>query len=139
MRSAVTGASGVFGRGIAARLRSEGHEIVSLARHQPRNRFSDSDFVEAYIRDAASVYRAVNGADVVADVSYTGGGETWVWEAGPGDRCPVRNDLLPGHRWRQGWAHHVDEQRRPKITEALMETYNGRLLQTCALREKVAN
>ena len=70
-------------------------------------------------------------------VSYTGGGETWVWEAGPGARCPVRKDLLPGHRWRQGWAHHVDEKRQPKTTEALMETYNGRLLDTGALREKV--
>lgn len=73
-----------------------------------------------------------------AKVSYTGGGETWVWEAAPGGRCPLRKDLPAGHRWRQGWAHHVDEQRRPKTTEALMETYNGRLLDTGALREKVA-
>jgi hypothetical protein len=73
-----------------------------------------------------------------AAVSYTGRGETWVWEAAPGGRCPVREDLPPGHRWRQGWAHHVDEQRRPKATEALMETYNGRLLDTGALREKVS-
>ncbi|WP_245650673.1 hypothetical protein [Nocardia harenae] len=68
-----------------------------------------------------------------AKVSYTGGGETWVWEAVPGGRCPVREDLPAGHRWRQGWAHHVDETRRPKTTEALMETYNGRLLDTGAL------
>lgn len=72
-------------------------------------------------------------------VSYTGGGETWVWEALPGARCPVRKDLPAGHRWRQGWAHHVDEPRRPKTTEALMETYNGRLIETGALRETVAN
>ena len=70
MRIAVTGASGVFGRGIAARLRSEGYEVVGLARHRPRNWFSDSDFVEADIRDAASVYRAVNGADVVAHCAW---------------------------------------------------------------------
>ena len=73
-----------------------------------------------------------------AKVSYTGGGETWVWEALPGARCPVRKDLPAGHRWRQGWAHHVDERRRPKTTEALMETYNGRLIETGALRERVA-
>ncbi len=70
MRIAVTGASGVFGRGIAARLRSEGHEVVGLARHRPRNWFSDSDFVEGDIRDADRVLRAVNGADVVAHCAW---------------------------------------------------------------------
>ena len=70
MRIAVTGASGVFGRGIAARLRSEGHEVVGLARHRPRNWFSDSDFIEGDIRDPASVARAVNGADVVAHCAW---------------------------------------------------------------------
>lgn len=74
-----------------------------------------------------------------AKVSYTGGGETWVWEAASGGRCPVRKDLPAGHRWRQGWVHHIDEQRHPKTTEALMETYNSRLLETGALRDKVAN
>jgi len=72
-------------------------------------------------------------------VSYTGHGETWVWEAATGGRCPVRKELPAGHRWRQGWVHRVDEKRRPKTTEALMETYNGRLIDTGALREKVAN
>jgi len=70
MRIAVTGASGVFGRGIAARLRSEGHEVVGLARHRPGNWFSDSAFVEADIRDADKVRRAVNGADVVAHCAW---------------------------------------------------------------------
>ncbi len=70
MRIAVTGASGVFGRGIAARLRSQGHEVVGLARHQPRNWFADSDFVESDIRDAASVHRAVNGAEAVAHCAW---------------------------------------------------------------------
>ncbi|MEB3070714.1 NAD-dependent epimerase/dehydratase family protein [[Mycobacterium] vasticus] len=70
MRIAVTGASGVFGRGIAARLRSEGHEVVGLARHRPHNWFSDSDFIEADIRDTASVARAVTGADVVAHCAW---------------------------------------------------------------------
>jgi nucleoside-diphosphate-sugar epimerase/phosphohistidine swiveling domain-containing protein len=70
MRIAVTGASGVFGRGIAARLRSQGHEVVGLARHRPQSWFVDSDFVESDIRDAASVYKAVNGADVVAHCAW---------------------------------------------------------------------
>jgi nucleoside-diphosphate-sugar epimerase/phosphohistidine swiveling domain-containing protein len=70
MRIAVTGASGVFGRGIAARLRSEGHVVVGLARHRPRNWFSDSDFIEGDIRDVQSVARAVAGADVVAHCAW---------------------------------------------------------------------
>jgi nucleoside-diphosphate-sugar epimerase len=70
MRIAVTGASGVFGRGIAARLHSEGHETVGLARHRPHNWFADSDFVEADIRDVAGVHRAINGADVVAHCAW---------------------------------------------------------------------
>jgi hypothetical protein len=61
-------------------------------------------------------------------VTYEGGGETWIWEALPtGGRCPVRTDLIEGHRWIQGWVHRDGEKRRPICTEALMETYNGRL------------
>jgi nucleoside-diphosphate-sugar epimerase/phosphohistidine swiveling domain-containing protein len=70
MRITVTGASGVFGRGIAARLRSQGHDVVGLARHRPQNWFADCDFVQADIRDAASVCRAVKGADVVAHCAW---------------------------------------------------------------------
>ncbi|TAM64508.1 NAD-dependent epimerase/dehydratase family protein [Mycobacterium sp.] len=70
MRIAVTGASGVFGRGIAARLRSEGHTVLGLARHRPRNWFSDSDFIEGDIRDADRVRCAVNGVDVVAHCAW---------------------------------------------------------------------
>jgi hypothetical protein len=77
----------------------------------------------------------LDDATFPARVTYTGGGETWVWEAAEGGRCPVRKDLPAGHRWRQGWVHHIDETRRPKTTEALMETYNARLRDTGALRE----
>lgn len=70
MRILVTGASGVFGRGIAARLRSHGHDVVGLARHRPGSWFTESDFVESDIRDAASVNKAVNGADVVAHCAW---------------------------------------------------------------------
>jgi len=70
MRIAVTGASGVFGRGIAARLRSEGHDVVGLARRRPRNWFSDCDFVDGDIRDAEAVRRAVDGAEVVAHCAW---------------------------------------------------------------------
>jgi hypothetical protein len=67
-------------------------------------------------------------------VTYTGGGQTWVWEANEGGRCPIRHDLEKGHRWRQGWVHEAGETRKPVVTEALMETYNGRLLETGALK-----
>jgi hypothetical protein len=61
-------------------------------------------------------------------VRYTGGGETWIWEAHPsGGRCPIRTDLPEGHRWIQGWVYREGETRKPVCTEALMETYNGRL------------
>lgn len=66
-------------------------------------------------------------------VTYTGGGQTWVWEANEGGRCPLRTDLGAGHRWRQGWVHLAGETRKPVCTEALMETYNDRLLNTGAL------
>jgi hypothetical protein len=70
-------------------------------------------------------------------VTYTGGGQTWIWEANEGGRCPIRRDLEPGHRWRQGWVHAAGETRRPKVTEALMETYNKRLIETGALKPAV--
>ncbi|MGH2728882.1 MAG: hypothetical protein ACRDKS_18060 [Actinomycetota bacterium] len=61
-------------------------------------------------------------------VRYTGEGETWIWEAhASGGRCPVRTDLPEGHRWIQGWVYRQGEMRKPVCTEALMETYNGRL------------
>lgn len=66
-------------------------------------------------------------------VTYRGGGQTWIWEALEGGRCPVRHDLPDAHRWRQGWVHPEGETRRPKTTEALMETYNARLLKAGAV------
>ncbi|MGH2794443.1 MAG: hypothetical protein ACRDKG_09060 [Actinomycetota bacterium] len=61
-------------------------------------------------------------------VRFTGGGETWLWEAfSAGGRLPVRKDLPDQHRWTQGWVHREGETRRPVSTEAMMETYNDRL------------
>jgi hypothetical protein len=68
-------------------------------------------------------------------VTYTGGGQTWIWEANEGGRCPIRHDLEKGHRWRQGWVHQAGDTRKPVVTEALMETYNGRLIETGALKK----
>ena len=70
MRVAVTGASGVIGRGVVARLLSRGHDVVGLARHRPESWPSAADFVQGDIRDAAGVRRAVAGADVVAHCAW---------------------------------------------------------------------
>lgn len=70
MRIAVTGASGVIGRGITARLLSQGHDVVGLARRRPQSWPSAAAFVEADIRDADTVGRGVAGADVVAHLAW---------------------------------------------------------------------
>lgn len=70
MRVAVTGASGVLGRGIAARLLTLGHDVVGLSRHCPESWPTAAEFVQADIRDARAVRRAVSGADVVAHCAW---------------------------------------------------------------------
>ncbi|MGV7742084.1 sugar epimerase family protein [Mycobacterium kansasii] len=79
MRVAITGASGVLGRGLAARLLSQGHQVVGIARHRPESWLSAADFVAADIRDAAAVGRAITGADVVAHCA-------WARSPGPDSR-----------------------------------------------------
>lgn len=71
MRIAVTGASGVVGRGIVARLSSQGHDVVGLARHRPESWPSTVDFVQTDIRDATGVRRALARAEVVAHCAWT--------------------------------------------------------------------
>lgn len=70
MRIAITGASGVLGRGLAARLLTQGHDVVGIARHRPESWPSAADFVETDIRDAAAVSRALAGAEVVAHCAW---------------------------------------------------------------------
>ncbi|QUR67888.1 sugar epimerase family protein [Mycobacterium spongiae] len=70
MKIAVTGASGMLGRGIVSRLLSQGHDVVGLAQHRPESWLSAADFVTGDIRDVAAVRRAVTGADVVAHFAW---------------------------------------------------------------------
>jgi nucleoside-diphosphate-sugar epimerase/phosphohistidine swiveling domain-containing protein len=70
VRIAVTGASGVLGRGLVARLLSQGHEVAGIARRKPESWPSSGDFVAADIRDADAVRRAVTGADVVVHCAW---------------------------------------------------------------------
>jgi uncharacterized protein YbjT (DUF2867 family) len=45
MKVLIVGASGLIGSAIAARLASEGHEIVAVARHPPQNSFPSATWV----------------------------------------------------------------------------------------------
>jgi len=69
----------VLGRGLAAGLLSQGHQVAGIARHRPRSWPSTAEFITADIRDDAAVVRAVNGADVVAHCA-------WARSAGPDER-----------------------------------------------------
>jgi nucleoside-diphosphate-sugar epimerase/phosphohistidine swiveling domain-containing protein len=79
VRIAVTGASGILGRGLAARLLSQGHDVVGIARHRPESWSSAAEFVAADIREVGAVKRALTGADVVAHCA-------WAKGPGPADR-----------------------------------------------------
>jgi len=70
VRIAVTGASGVLGRGLVPRLLNQGHDVVGLARHRPDSWPSQADFVAGDITDTVAVRRAVDGADVVAHCAW---------------------------------------------------------------------
>jgi nucleoside-diphosphate-sugar epimerase/phosphohistidine swiveling domain-containing protein len=76
VKIAVIGASGVIGRGVVARLLSQGHDVVGLAHHRPESWPSHADFVQSDIRDAAGVRRAVAGTDVVVHCAWATNRET---------------------------------------------------------------
>ncbi|ORB73569.1 sugar epimerase family protein [Mycobacterium scrofulaceum] len=80
MRIAVTGAGGVLGRGLTARLLSQGHDVIGISRHRPESWPSAAEFVAADIRDTDVVTRALGGADVVAHLA-------WANSPGPGARA----------------------------------------------------
>jgi nucleoside-diphosphate-sugar epimerase len=70
VRIAVTGASGVVGRGVVLRLLSQGHDVIGLARHRPESWPSAASFVQRDIRDTAGVDRLVSGANVVVHCAW---------------------------------------------------------------------
>ena len=87
MRIAVTGASGVIGRGVVLRLLSLGHDVVGLARRRPESWPSAASFVQSDIRDAAGVQRAVAGTEVVVHCA---------WAVNPGADHPVDREINIG-------------------------------------------
>lgn len=70
MRIAVTGAGGVLGRGLTARLLSQGYDVVGTGPHRPESWPRAAGFVAADIRDAAAVRRVIADADVVAHCAW---------------------------------------------------------------------
>jgi hypothetical protein len=61
-------------------------------------------------------------------VTYTTArGEVWIWEAAPGGRTPIRTDISPDHRWREGVVRRQGDDRPVAVAEALMEVYNDRV------------
>jgi nucleoside-diphosphate-sugar epimerase/phosphohistidine swiveling domain-containing protein len=94
VRIAVTGASGVIGRGVVVRLLSSGHDVVGLARHRPESWPSEATFVHGDIRDPATVRRAVAGAEVVVHCA---------WAVNPSSGQPVDRQINIG-----GTANVVD-------------------------------
>jgi nucleoside-diphosphate-sugar epimerase/phosphohistidine swiveling domain-containing protein len=105
VRIAVTGASGVLGRGLAARLLFQGHDVVGIARHRPESWPNTADFVAADIRDTAAVNRSVAGADIVAHCA-------WAKSPGPDDRI----------------SHQVNIGGTLNVLEAMAETGTGRIV-----------
>jgi nucleoside-diphosphate-sugar epimerase/phosphohistidine swiveling domain-containing protein len=105
VRIAVTGASGVLGRGLAARLLSQGHDVAGIARHRPESWPSAADFVVADIRDGAEVRRAIAGADVVAHCA-------WSRTPGPDDRISRQVNIDGTHN----------------VLQAMAETGTGRIV-----------
>lgn len=60
----------MLGRGLVARLLSQGHDVVGISRHRPESWSSAADFVAGDIRDLAAVRRAIAGAEVVAHCAW---------------------------------------------------------------------
>lgn len=87
MKIVVTGAGGVAGRGVASRLRNAGHNVVGLALQRPDSWPLTTDFVEADIRDATAVRRAVVGAEVVVHCA---------WAVSSGSDRQLANDVNVG-------------------------------------------
>ncbi|QLL05423.1 PEP-utilizing enzyme [Mycobacterium vicinigordonae] len=87
MRITVTGAGGVLGRGLVARLIGQGHEVTGISRHRPESWPNTADFISGDIRDVAAVGRALSGADAVAHLVPEPAGTANVLRAMTETRC----------------------------------------------------
>lgn len=87
------------------RLLTQGHDVVGLARHRPESWPSAADFVDADIRDAAAVRRALAGAEVVAHCA-------WANTPGPDERI----------------GHEVNIDGARNVLDAMVETGSRRIV-----------
>lgn len=87
------------------RLLTQGHDVVGLARHRPESWPSAADFVDADIRDAAAVKRALAGAEVVAHCA-------WANTPGPDERI----------------GHEVNIDGARNVLDAMVETGSRRIV-----------
>ena len=70
MKVLVTGATGVYGRSVVERLHRAGHEVVAVARHEPRALPHGVRFASADVSDLEAVTRAMDGCDVVCHLAF---------------------------------------------------------------------
>jgi nucleoside-diphosphate-sugar epimerase len=70
MKVLVTGATGVYGRGVVERLVRAGHEVVAMARNPPRALPSGATFSQGDVAEYAHVRRAMEGCEVVAHMAF---------------------------------------------------------------------
>ncbi|HEX6388006.1 MAG TPA: NAD-dependent epimerase/dehydratase family protein, partial [Solirubrobacteraceae bacterium] len=70
MKVLVTGATGVYGRGVVERLVRAGHEVVAMARNGPRALPPGVTFAQGDVAEYADVQRAMDGCEVVAHLAF---------------------------------------------------------------------
>ena len=128
MKIVVTGAGGVVGRGVASRLHNAGHDVVGLARQRPDSWPLTMDFVEADIRDAAAVRRAVVGAEAVVHRA---------WAASSGSDRKLADDVNVGGTSNLLEAMTISGSRRIVFVSSA-EVYGTRRDRTAPLTEDEA-
>ena len=96
MRVAVTGATGIVGQFLVARLLAEGVEVRALSRTSGHEAPASVEWLVGDLRDAVAVERLVDGVDAVVHCAYQH--ETGRYRGGEGDdRLGYwRANLLPG-------------------------------------------
>lgn len=70
MRVLVTGATGVYGRGVVERLVRAGHDVVAMARNAPKALPAGVQFSAGDVSEYADVERAMTGCEVVAHLAF---------------------------------------------------------------------
>lgn len=70
MKVLVTGATGVYGRGVVERLVRAGHEVVAMARNVPKALPAGVRFSAGDVAEYADVERAMRGCEVVAHLAF---------------------------------------------------------------------